>query len=95
MPITREQVEYVANLSRIELNDQERETFTTQLDAILQYIEKLNQCDTSSVTEIPHASPHTNCFREDAVRGALPREDALANAPDQALGYFKVPRIIE
>ena len=95
MPITREQVEYVANLSRIELTDEEKKIFTTQLDAILEYIQKLNQCDTRAVTEIPHASPHTNLFREDAVTPSLPREAALANAPDQALGYYKVPRIIE
>ena len=95
MPITREQVEYAANLSRIELTEEEKKIFTTQLDAILGYIEKLNQCDTGSVAEIPHASPHTNLFREDMVAPSLSREQALANAPDQALGYYKVPRIIE
>jgi aspartyl-tRNA(Asn)/glutamyl-tRNA(Gln) amidotransferase subunit C len=88
-------VEYVANLSRIELTEEEKRLFTTQLDAILEYIEKLNRCDVSTVTEIPHASPHTNLFREDKVTASLPREEALANAPDQALGYYKVPRIIE
>jgi len=95
MPITREQVEYVANLSRIELSEEEKKLFTTQLDAILQYIEKLNQCDTRSVAEIPHASPHTNLFREDKVTTSLPRKEALANAPEQATGFYKVPRIIE
>jgi len=95
MPITREQVEYAANLSRIELTEEEKKIFTTQLDAILGYIEKLNQCDTRSVAEIPHASPHTNLFREDKAAPSLPREEALSNAPDQALGYYKVPRIIE
>jgi len=95
MPITREQVEYVANLSRIELTEEEKRLFTTQLDAILGYIQKLNQCDTRSVAEIPHSSPHTNLFREDVVAPSLPREESLANAPDQALGYYKVPRIIE
>lgn len=95
MSITPEQVEYIANLSRIELTEEEKRLFTTQLDAILEYINKLNQCDTSSVSDIPHAALHTNIFREDVVTPSLPRHEALANAPEQAHGYYKVPRIID
>ena len=95
MPITREQVEYVAHLSRLDLSEDEKDRFAHQLDAILQYVEKLNELDTGNVEPLVHVAERCSVFREDAVGRSLPRPDALANAPDQSEGCFRVPRIID
>ena len=94
MPITKKQVEYVAHLSRLELEEGEKERFSAQLDDILQYVEKLNELDTSEVEPLVHAAPRANVFRPDSAGQSLPPEEALRNAPDRTGGHFKVPRII-
>ena len=95
MPITRDQVEYVAHLSRLALSDEEMDRFAEQLDEILHYIDKLNELDTSGVEPLVYAIDRTNVFREDEPAGSLTRKEALQNAPDHGEGCFKVPRIIE
>lgn len=93
--ITRKDVEHVALLSRLELTDSEVEKFTGQLNAILGYIDMLNRLDTDGVEPTAHVLPLKNVMRADEVRPSLPRELALANAPEQEDGYFKVPKILE
>jgi aspartyl-tRNA(Asn)/glutamyl-tRNA(Gln) amidotransferase subunit C len=66
-----------------------------QLDAILTYIDKLNELDTSQVEPTSHVIPMTNVFREDKVRPSLSQDQALANAPDRQEALFRVPRILE
>lgn len=95
MKITREQVEHVAKLARLGLSDEEREMMRAQLDAILTYIDKLNELDTSKVDPTSHVIPMTNVFREDAVASCLSQEEALANAPEREGVLFRVPRILE
>jgi aspartyl-tRNA(Asn)/glutamyl-tRNA(Gln) amidotransferase subunit C len=95
MPITREQVEYVARLSRLELTEEEKDRFAGQLEAILEFVGKLNELDTAGVEPLIHVAPRQNVSRDDAPGQSLPRDEALANAPDQNEGSFKVPRIIE
>lgn len=94
MKITRQDVEHVARLSRLDFGG-EIEQFTAQLDAILSYMDKLNELDTSGVEPMAHVLPLRNVTRPDTVHQSLPQERALANAPEQQDGYFKVPRIIE
>ncbi len=93
--IDESQVRRVALLARLELSDREIAQFSTQLSAIVEYIEKLNELDTENVEPLAHCLPVHNVFREDQVRPSLTNEQALANAPDQADGYFKVPKILE
>ena len=95
MKISKDQVEYVANLANLELNDEEKEIFTRQLDSILSYMDKLNQLDTVHVDPTSHVLPIKNIFRQDKVKPSLPIEEALANAPDRKNGFFRVPRVIE
>lgn len=95
MKITREQVEHVARLARLGLSDEEREMMRAQLDAILTYIDKLNELDTSKVNPTSHVIPMTNVFREDAVTSCLSQDEALANAPEREGVLFRVPRILE
>ena len=95
MKITRDEVAYVAHLARLSFSDEEAETFTSQLNDILLYMEKLNRVDTSAVPPMTHAIVRNNAFRDDAVRESLSGEEALANAPDRRGEFFRVPRVIE
>ena len=95
MKITKAEVEHVAKLARLELTEQEKETFTGQMDAILAYVEKLNELDTSAIIPTAHAVPMENAFRDDEVTPSLGTDNALANAPDGADGFFRVPKVIE
>lgn len=95
MKLNRKDVEHVALLSRLELSENELDKFTGQLDAILEYIDVLNQVDTSAVEPLAHVLEIRNVMRSDEVQPSLPREAALQNAPDAEDGFFKVPKIVE
>ncbi len=96
MALTIKEVEKVANLARLDLNEGEAETFTDQIGAILSYVEKLNQLNTEGVEPTSHIIPMHNVFREDIIVEPLGQARALANAPDQAEGaYFRVPKVVE
>jgi aspartyl-tRNA(Asn)/glutamyl-tRNA(Gln) amidotransferase subunit C len=93
--ITREEVEHVARLARLELAEEEMERMTAQLDSILGYVEKLNGLDTAQVEPTTTVIPMVSVMREDVVRPSLTQDEALANAPDREDVCFRVPRIIE
>jgi aspartyl-tRNA(Asn)/glutamyl-tRNA(Gln) amidotransferase subunit C len=95
MKITKQEVEHVAKLARLELSEQEKEKLTDQLSNILTYVETLNGLDTKGVEPTAHVLDLKNVMRDDVAAPSLPRERALANAPDQAAGHYKVPKIIE
>jgi aspartyl-tRNA(Asn)/glutamyl-tRNA(Gln) amidotransferase subunit C len=88
-------IEKVARLARLELSEEEKETFANQLEQILTHMEQLNQLDTNGVEPTSHAIPVYNVFREDEVKASFSQEEVLAIAPDQEDGHLKVPRIIE
>ncbi len=93
--ITKEEVEHVARLARLELSDEEKETFTKHLNNILTYVEKLNELDTKDVKPTSHVLQIQNIFKEDEIRESLSREKALSNAPDRTEEFYRVPKIIE
>ncbi len=93
--ISREEVQHVARLARLHLTDEEAERMREQLDAILAYIDKLRELDVEGVEPTAHAVPLVNVMRDDVLVPCLPQEQALANAPDRAGEFFRVPRIIE
>jgi aspartyl-tRNA(Asn)/glutamyl-tRNA(Gln) amidotransferase subunit C len=95
MKITKQEVEHVAKLARLELSEQEKEKLTDQLSNILTYVETLSGLDTKGVEPTAHVLDLKNVMRDDVAVPGLPRERALANAPDQAAGHYKVPKIIE
>jgi aspartyl-tRNA(Asn)/glutamyl-tRNA(Gln) amidotransferase subunit C len=95
MKLTREEVERVAMLARLRLTAAEESRLAEQLDKILQYMEKLNQLDTSEVEPFTHAVDVVNAWREDSVTNQPDPEALLANAPAREGGFFKVPKIIE
>ncbi|MCE2403028.1 Asp-tRNA(Asn)/Glu-tRNA(Gln) amidotransferase subunit GatC [Candidatus Poribacteria bacterium] len=93
--ITTEGVSHVANLARLEFNEEETKDFTDQLARILDYIGKLNELDTDDVPPTSHIHPLHNITKADVVKTSLPRDAVLANAPEPEEGYFGVPRVID
>ena len=93
--IDRAEVRKVASLSRLELTDTEVEEFTTQLSAVLDYMDKINQLDTENVEPLAHCLPISSIFREDTVKDSLGTEKALSNAPQRDGEFFKIPKILE
>ena len=93
--ITREEVQHVARLARLQLTDQELEQMQVELDAILAYIDKLRVLDVEGVEPTSHAVPLVNVMRDDDLRPSFPLDEMLANAPDRDGDLFRVPRIIE
>ncbi len=93
--ITTEDVSHVANLARLEFNEEETKDFTEQLSRILDYIGKLNELETDDVQPTSHIHPLQNITKPDIVKTSLPRDQVLANAPEAEEGYFGVPRVID
>jgi aspartyl-tRNA(Asn)/glutamyl-tRNA(Gln) amidotransferase subunit C len=93
--ITKQEVEKVAKLARLELTDIEKAAFAKQLSQILTHVETLKQYDTTGVEPTATVLGQVNVFRPDVARPSLPVERAVANAPESADGFFVVPKIIE
>ncbi len=92
--ISAEDVDYVAKLAHLQFTSQEAADCTAKLASILNYMQELQKIDVTDVPITTHVLPLQNVFREDETGSCLSREAALANAPEQWEGYFKVPRII-
>lgn len=95
MKITRDLVDHVARLARLELSADESARMQSQLGDILGYIGLLDELDLADVPPTSHVIEMTNVMRDDEVRPSLPLEKGLANAPAREGTMFKVPRIIE
>jgi aspartyl-tRNA(Asn)/glutamyl-tRNA(Gln) amidotransferase subunit C len=95
--ISKEQVEHVAKLARIELTEKEKEKFSLELSSILNYIDKLNMADVSRIEGISQITGLKNVYRQDEVKTGDPgiKEKILQNAPSRKGDYFKVPKILE
>jgi aspartyl-tRNA(Asn)/glutamyl-tRNA(Gln) amidotransferase subunit C len=93
--ITRETIEHVANLARLNLSESEKEKLTSEMGSILTYVDKLNELDTKSIQPTSHVLPVKNVFREDKTEKSFEREKILSNAPSQEDGCFKVPKVVE
>ncbi|PTX60794.1 aspartyl/glutamyl-tRNA(Asn/Gln) amidotransferase subunit C [Melghirimyces profundicolus] len=95
MAISKDQVEHVAKLARLNLTEEEAKVYTEQLNDILKFAEKLNELDTEDVEPTSHVRPMANVLREDKSRPSLDREKALLNAPEKKDGMFRVPDVFE
>ena len=95
MKLTRADVQRVAVLARLRLTEAEEIDLTTQLDAILAYMDKLNELDTANVELFNHDIDNLSALRDDKVTNQPNTDALLANAPDRDETFFKVPKIIE
>ena len=98
MALTEKDVRYVAELAHLELTEDEVRKFLPQLDSILEYVNKLDELDTSRVepmAQVTFGGPENPALRADQPQRTFSQDEALANAPEAGGGYFKVPRVIE
>ena len=91
--ITIKDVEHVAKLARLALSEEEKEKFAPQLNSILEYVNALNEVDTTGVEPMAHSIKISNVMREDEVKQDFSREEMLKNAPEEEDGFFRVPKI--
>lgn len=94
MAIGKSEVRHIARLANLEFGEDEFDRFTHQLNAILEHVAQLDRLDTSAVEATSHVAAEAGSLREDAVRGSIPQEEALGNAPESGRGQFKVPKVI-
>jgi aspartyl-tRNA(Asn)/glutamyl-tRNA(Gln) amidotransferase subunit C len=95
MKITKEAVGHIAHLARLELDTEEVEAYTVQVDRILQYMDKLNSLNTEGIEPTSHAMLVKCVLREDGAGSSFSADESTLNAPDRKGGFFKVPPIIE
>ena len=93
--ISDETIESVGILAKLELSDEEKEQAKKDMANMLDYIDTLNELDTSGVEPMSHVFPVNNVFREDVVTNGDDREEILANAPEAKEGAFVVPKTFD
>lgn len=93
--LDEETVRHIARLARLEVNDAEVHDYALQLSAILDYVAALNEVNTDDVPSAAHVAPVANVFREDRPAEPWNAERALANAPDRAEQFFRVPKVLD
>ena len=95
MKITKEQIQHIAVLSRLNLSEEEKDLYGSQLSSILDYVDQLNELDTRETEPTSHVLSLSNVMRDDFLTSSLPGEEALKNAPSRSENFYRVPRIIE
>lgn len=93
--ISDETIEYVGILAKLELSDEEKEEAKKDMGRMLDYIDQLNELDTTGVEPMSHIFPVTNVFREDIVTNGDGIKESLKNAPSQKDNMYKVPRTFD
>ncbi len=95
MSVTKKDVNYVADLARLQLSEEETESLVNDMNQILDHMKTLEELDTSDVEPLEHVIDLEYRLRDDKAKEPLSHEDALKNAPDADTDYFRVPRVIE
>ena len=88
-------VDKLANLARLQFNTTEKEGIKNDLQRMIQFVEKLNEVDTTGVEPLLHMSEQVNVLREDVIQGSISRAEGLQNAPVHDDKFFKVPKVIK
>ncbi len=94
MSISKKDVEHVAKLARLELTEEEKALYTEELNAVLGFMDTLNQLDTSDVVPTSQVLDIKNVFREDVIEPSMEPEEVVANAPAAKDNQFRVPKIM-
>jgi len=95
MGLSREDVQHVAQLARLDFSEEEEARLAEEMSRILDYAEKLDELDTSGVPPMSHVLDVTNVFRDDDVESRIEQEQALEPAPETDGPYFRVPQVVE
>ena len=94
MSLSRQDVEKISLLARLQLSEEELTLMTDQLSQIVQYIDQLSELETENVEPMAHAADLFNVFAEDKARPSLDRDDALRNAPKRDDECYRVPAVL-
>ena len=92
--ITKDEVEHVGWLARIEIDEQDADSYATQLNSVLDYFGQLDEVDTDNVDPTYHVADVVNVFRKDVKTKSLTQEEALENTQSKQDGHFKAPKIM-
>jgi len=92
--ITKEEVEHVGWLARIEIHESDAQAYAEKLNAVLDYFSQLDEVDTENVPPTYHVADIMNVFREDVVKSSMPQEEVLSNTEKKQEGNFLAPRIM-
>lgn len=95
MEVNKAMVDKLANLARLKFDDAEKEAIKNDLQKMIQFVEKLNELDTTGVEPLLHMSGNINVLRADEVKGSITREEGLKNASLHDEHFFKVPKVIK
>jgi aspartyl-tRNA(Asn)/glutamyl-tRNA(Gln) amidotransferase subunit C len=95
MRIDKDLVEKIAHLARLQFNDTEKVKIEADLNRILDFMETLNEVDTSMVEPLIYMNDEVNVLRKDEVIQTITHEEGLSNAPKKDTDYFRVPKVIE
>ena len=93
--ISDETIDYVGILAKLDLSPEEKEAAKKDMARMLDYIDRLNELDTTGVEPMSHVFPVHNVFREDVVTNGDGGEDTLANAPERRDRAFVVPKTVD
>lgn len=95
MKIDQDTIQKLAHLARIKIDPGNEKSLIRDMEQILTWIEKLNELDTSQVSELNHMSAERNRFRPDTPDNHLTKQEALRNSPDHDGDFFRVPKVLE
>lgn len=94
MKVDKQLVERVAELAKLQFNEEEKESIRGDLEKILEFVDKLNEVDTEGVEPLVYITEEKNVLRPDVVKHEISREEALKNAPQKDSDYIKVPKVL-
>lgn len=95
MEIKKEDIKHIANLSMLNLSDEEIEKYTKDMEQIVNFANKVNEIDTSSTEISAFSNDNVNIFRKDEVRKSLRRELLLSNAPSSNGEAYSIPNVMD
>ena len=95
MSVSKEDVKHIANLSKLNLTDEELEKYTTELSDIVNFANELSNIDVDGLKPTAHILDIKNVFRKDEVQPSYDREEILKNAPSKDAGCVSVPKVVE
>ena len=94
MSITEQEIQYIANLAMLEVEEGEKEELTRKMSHIIDLANKLSEVDLSEVNSTNLSIDLVNVFRDDVVQSSYPRDEMLANAPTSEAGCYAVPQVV-
>ena len=95
MEVTSEMINRIAHLARLKFSEEEKKALRTDLERMIEFVEKLKEVDTTGVEPLLHITDAVNVLREDEVKQTISKKEALLNAPVTDGNFFKVPKVIK